>query len=39
MVLPSAAMNLNNAAAIWFTSNSSKYCLNSLEKTTAALVL
>jgi hypothetical protein len=32
MVLPNAAMNLNSAAAIWLTSNSSKYCLNSLEE-------
>uniref|UniRef100_A0A8R7V5P7 Uncharacterized protein n=1 Tax=Triticum urartu TaxID=4572 RepID=A0A8R7V5P7_TRIUA len=32
MVRPSAAINLNIAAAIWLTSNRSKYCLNSLQE-------
>jgi hypothetical protein len=32
MFLPAAAINRNNADAIWLISKSSKYCLKSLEK-------
>jgi hypothetical protein len=30
MSLPTAAMNLNNAEAIWFTSTRIRYCLKNL---------